>query len=92
VRLPQGDGSSAFRASLYWDTGQRFSLRFVAAPLSTATDFVPTSPVFFNGVTFQPGESVTTDYRFDTSGHGLLALRSIRGLAAGRAPRYCTRC
>ena len=66
VRLPQGDPSPAFRASLYWDVGQRFSLRFVAAPLSTTTDFVPTSPVLFRGVTFQPGESVTTDYRFDT--------------------------
>lgn len=66
VRLPQGDASPAFRASLYWDVGRRFSLRFVAAPLSTATDFVPTSPVLFQGVTFQPGESVTTDYRFDT--------------------------
>lgn len=66
VRLPQGDASPAFRASLYWDVGQRFSLRFVAAPLSTTTDFVPTSPVLFRGVTFQPGESVTTDYRFDT--------------------------
>jgi hypothetical protein len=66
VRLPQGDVSSVFRASLYWDTGQRFSLRFVAAPLSTATDFVPTSAVFFQGVTFQLGENVTTDYRFDT--------------------------
>jgi hypothetical protein len=66
VRLPQGGASSAFRASLYWDVGQRFSLRFVAAPLSTATDFVPASPVLFQGVTFQPSERVTTDYRFDT--------------------------
>jgi hypothetical protein len=66
VRLPQDDASPAFRASLDWDVGQRFSLRFVAAPLSTTTDFVPASPVLFQGVTFQPGESVTTDYRFDT--------------------------
>lgn len=66
VRLPQGDVSPAFRASLHWDLGRRFSLRLVAAPLSTATEFVPTSAVVFRGVTFQPGESVTTDYRFDT--------------------------
>ena len=66
VRLPQGDVSPAFRASVNWDIGRRFSLRFVAAPLSTATDFVPTSAVLFQEVTFQPGESVTTDYRFDT--------------------------
>lgn len=66
VRLPQGDVSPTFRASLHWDIGRRFSLRFVAAPLSTDTDFVPTSEVLFQDVTFQPGESVTTDYRFDT--------------------------
>jgi hypothetical protein len=66
VRLPQGEASAAFRASLQWDLGRRFSLRFVAAPLSTETDFVLTSPVLFQGVTFQPGQTVTTDYRFDT--------------------------
>jgi hypothetical protein len=66
VRLPQGEASPAFRASLFWDLGQRFSLRFVAAPLSTKTDFVPTSPVLFQAVTFQPGQTVATDYRFDT--------------------------
>lgn len=66
VRLPQDGPFPAFRASLNWDVGQRFSLRAVAAPLSTTTDFVPSSPVLFQGVTFHPGEGVTTHYRFDT--------------------------
>ena len=66
VRLPQSGPFPALRASLDWDVGRRFSLRFVVAPLSTATDFVPTSPVVFQGATFRAGESVAADYRFDT--------------------------
>jgi hypothetical protein len=86
VRLPQGDVSPAFRATVSWDSGRRFSLRLVAAPLSTTTDFTPTSAVLFQGATFQPGERVTTDYRFDTyraTGYWRFAPASAWQLNAG---------
>jgi hypothetical protein len=57
---------AAFRGTLTWDAGERWSLRFVAAPLSTTTTFKPASPVDFQGQVFAAGEPLTVDYRFNS--------------------------
>lgn len=57
---------AAFRGSMTWDAGARWSLRFVAAPLSTTTTFTPTSPVLFQGESFAAGQPLTVDYRFNS--------------------------
>jgi len=66
VRLDDQGPFLAGRATLNWHAWERWSLRFVAAPLSTDTEFVPGSDVLFQGVTFVAGDPVRVDYRFDS--------------------------
>jgi hypothetical protein len=49
-----------------WHAWERWSLRFVAAPLSTDTTFTPAADVLFQDVTFAAGEPIDVDYRFDS--------------------------
>jgi len=57
---------AAFRGTLTWDAAKNWSLRFVAAPLSTTTTFTPTSPVLFQNETFAAGQPLTVDYKFNS--------------------------
>lgn len=57
---------AAFRGTLTWDVSARWSLRFVAAPLSTTTTFTPDTPVLFQGESFAAGQPLTVDYRFNS--------------------------
>ena len=66
VRLEDQGPWLAGRAVFTWHAWERWSLRFVVAPLSTDTEFVPSSDVLFQGVTFAAGEMVAVDYRFDS--------------------------
>ena len=66
VRLDDQGPYLAARATLNWHAWERWSLRFVAAPLSTDSEFVPSSDVYFQGTTFVAGEPVRVDYRFDS--------------------------
>lgn len=66
VRLEDRGPSFAARATLLWNVSDRWSLRFLAAPLSTKTDFVPEEDVYFQGAKFAKGQPVTVDYRFDS--------------------------
>jgi len=66
VRLEEQGPWLAGRATFTWHAWERWSLRFVAAPLATDTEFVPESDVLFQGVTFVAGEPVAVDYRFDS--------------------------
>jgi len=66
VRLDDQGPYLAGRVTLNWHAWERWSLRFVAAPLSTDSEFVPDGDVLFQGVTFAAGEPVRVDYRFDS--------------------------
>jgi hypothetical protein len=49
-----------------WNAGERWSVRLLAAPLSTETSFIPDEDVSFDGETFVSGEPVHVDYTFDS--------------------------
>ena len=66
VRLDDQGPYLAGRVTLHWHAWERWSLRFLAAPLSTDTSFTPESDVLFQGVTFAAGEPIDVDYRFDS--------------------------
>jgi hypothetical protein len=68
VRLAPYDKGpwASFRGTFTWDAGDRWSLRFVVAPLSTSTTFTPTSPVLFQDQTFDAYRPLTVDYRFNS--------------------------
>jgi len=66
VRLDDQGPYLASRVTLNWHAWERWSLRFVAAPLSTDTEFTPEADVLFEGMTFAAGEPVGVDYRFDS--------------------------
>jgi hypothetical protein len=66
VRLDDQGPWLAARVTLNWHAWERWSLRFLAAPLSTDTSFTPESDVLFQGVTFAAGEPIDVDYRFDS--------------------------
>lgn len=66
VRLDDAPTVVAPRVTLSWDFGARWSLRLVAAPLSTETSFVDSRDVDFADVEFPAGEPLRLDYRFDS--------------------------
>ena len=66
VRLDDQGPYLAGRVTLNWRVWERWSLRFVAAPLSTDTTFTPEAEILFQGVAFAAGEPVDVDYRFDS--------------------------
>jgi hypothetical protein len=66
IRLDDHGPYLAGRVTLHWHAWERWSLRFLAAPLSTDTSFTPESDVLFQGVTFAAGEPIDVDYRFDS--------------------------
>lgn len=66
VRLEDEGPSFAGRATLSWKVNDRWSVRFLAAPLSTESDYVSPEPVRFQDVTFAAGAPIRVDYRFDS--------------------------
>jgi hypothetical protein len=66
VRLDDGSPVAAFRGTLTWDFGDRWSMRVLAAPLSTETDFVADTPITFEGITFSAGTPLRQSYVFDS--------------------------
>ena len=66
VRLDDQGPYLAGRVTLNWHAWERWSLRFVAAPLTTDTEFTPQADILFQGVTFAAGEPLAVDYRFDS--------------------------
>lgn len=56
----------AFRGTLWWDLGERSSLRLLAAPLRASATLTPDSAVDFNGATFAAGRPLDVDYVFDS--------------------------
>ena len=66
LHLDNGSAIAAFRATVVWDFGARWSLRALAAPLSTETDFVSAAPVEFDGVSFPAGAPLRQSYEFNS--------------------------
>jgi len=66
VRLDDEGPSFSGRATLNWNLNERWSVRFLAAPLSTDSDYVPTGDVLFQNTTFAAGNPIRVDYRFDS--------------------------
>ncbi len=66
IDLDNDSAVAAFRATVVWDFGKRWSLRVLAAPLSTETDFVSDAPVEFDGVTFPAGAPLRQSYGFNS--------------------------
>jgi hypothetical protein len=66
VRLDDGSPVAAFRGTLTWDFGDRWSMRVLAAPLSTETDFVADTPIALEGITFPAGTPLRQSYVFDS--------------------------
>jgi hypothetical protein len=85
VRIEDRGPAPAFRATLAWRVSERWSARFLVAPLSTSTDFVAQTPIVFEDATFAAGERVRTDYRFDSYRAGAVYSFASRGKWSFRA-------
>ena len=68
TRLSLGDAPAvaAFRGTLVWDFGERWSFRVLAAPFSTETEFVADSPVRFEAAVFAAGVPLTQRFEFNS--------------------------
>jgi len=66
VRLDDEGPSFSGRATLNWNLNERWSVRFLAAPLSTESDYIPAGDVLFQNATFAAGKPIRVDYRFDS--------------------------
>lgn len=58
--------TAALRASLHWNFGRKWSLRWMGAPLRLSEDFAATQPVLFQETLFAAGQNLSTRYRFDS--------------------------
>ncbi len=66
VRLDDEGPTFAGRATLNWSVNERWSVRLLAAPLSTDSTYVPADTVLFEDATFTAGDPIHVDYRFDS--------------------------
>lgn len=66
VRLEDRATTTAARLTLKWAMSDRWSLRVLAAPLSTDSELQPDRPILFQDATFAAGEPVHAGYRFDS--------------------------
>ena len=85
VRIEDRGPVAAFRATLTWRVSERWSARFLAAPLSTSADVVAQTPIVFEGQTFAAGERVRTEYRFNSYRAGAFYTFAPRGKWSFRA-------
>ena len=66
VTLDEEGPSLSGRATLNWKVNERWSVRFLAAPLSTETEYLPAGDVVFEDAVFAQGQPIQVDYRFDS--------------------------
>lgn len=68
TRLSLADApvEAAFRATLAWNFGERWSFRALAAPFASETEFVSSTPVDFDGTTFAAGVPLTQRFEFNS--------------------------
>lgn len=66
VRLEERGPAMTGRTTLTWQMNERWSLRFLAAPLSLRSEVVSRTPVGFQDATFAAGEPLSVNYRFDS--------------------------
>ena len=66
LRIDEEGPSFAGRATLNWKLNDRWSVRVLAAPLSTDGDYVPEGDVLFQNEVFAAGNPIRVDYRFDS--------------------------
>lgn len=85
VRIEDRGPVPAFRATLTWRVSERWSARFLVAPLSASSDIVSQSPILFEGATFAAGERVRTEYRFNSYRAGAFYAFAPRGKWSFRA-------
>ncbi len=57
---------AAFRGTLIWDFGKRWSFRVLAAPFSSETEFVAASPIRFEDAVFAAGVPLTQRFEFNS--------------------------
>jgi hypothetical protein len=84
VRLDD-ETTTAARLTLVWNRWERWSMRFLAAPLSTTTEFTPAEAVRFEDAVFATGTPVTVDYTFDSYRAGAFYRFRARGPLTLRA-------
>jgi hypothetical protein len=84
VRLGD-ETATAARLTLVWNRWERWSLRLLAAPLSTETEFVPKENVRFEDAIFAAGTPLTVDYTFDSYRAGAFYRFAPRGPLTLRA-------
>ena len=85
VRIDEHGPFAAFRATLTWRASDRWSARFLVAPLATSSDVVSQNPIVFEGVTFAAGEEVHADYKFNSYRAGVVYAFPPRGKWSFRA-------
>jgi hypothetical protein len=85
VRTEDRGPAVAFRATATWRVSERWSVRALAAPLSTSSDVVSQSPIVFEGATFAPGAPVRTEYEFNSWRAGAFYSFAPRGKWSFRA-------
>ena len=61
-----GGPFASLRGTLWYDLGERSSVRLLAAPLRTTASLTPDTPVDFNGATFPGGKPLDVSYVFDS--------------------------
>lgn len=66
VRVEDRGPAIAARATLTWRMNDRWSLRFLAAPLSLDSELESATPIEFQETTFAAGETLDVNYRFDS--------------------------
>jgi hypothetical protein len=66
VRLEEQGPFVSARATLLWRVSDRWTVRVLAAPLSTESDFTPAEDIAFEDATFEAGVPLRADYRFDS--------------------------
>lgn len=66
IRLGDDGPDLAGRVTVVWDVGSRWSLRFLAAPLSTSSSYTPDGEVTFDDQIFPAGDRMVVDYTFNS--------------------------
>lgn len=85
VRIEDRGPAPAFRATFTWRASERWSARFLLAPLSTSSDIEAQTPILFEGAPFTAGERVRTEYRFNSYRAGAVYTFAPRGPWSFRA-------
>ena len=85
IRLGDEGPDLAGRVTFVWDVGSHWSLRFLAAPLSTSSSFTSDGEVVFDDQFFPAGERIVADYTFNSYRAGAFYRFSASGRWSFRA-------